>query len=187
VVSTNGGLANVLVYIKSGLGNAKFGPPANLVTIDFANCAFNPMLNVAMVNQRIIFRNLDSIGHNMHMTPSKIQERGFNLGVQPKAISRTVNFSLPENFVRVKCDVHPWETAYIAVVSNPFFAMTDKDGNFTITNAPPGDYILEAVHRKTHPNGEGVAQTISVREGDITHADFTIELPAGQRQLSQGR
>ena len=51
----------------------------------------------------------------------------------------------------MKCDVHPWMFAYIGVVDHPYFAVTDKDGNFTIKNVPAGKYTVEAVHQKAGP------------------------------------
>src|SRR5204863_9880310 len=107
-----------------------------------------------LINQRLVFLNADTTVENVHLVPTKNPTQ-FNFGLQGKATSRAINFSRPEIFLRVRNDVHPWEFAYISIMANPFFAITDKNGNFTITNVPPGDYVLEAVHRKTRSNGEG--------------------------------
>jgi hypothetical protein len=84
-------------------------------------------------------------------------------------------FDMPEVFVKFKCDVHPWMFAYVGVVENPYFAVTGKDGTFKIANVPPGKYQIEAVHRKSHPNGKGIVQEITVGP-DGGKADFTVEL-----------
>jgi hypothetical protein len=75
-------------------------------------------------------------------------------------------------------DVRPWEFAYVGAVEHPFFAVTDNAGSFTITNVPPGDYVLEAYHLKTHGANPGMAEQVSVRTGEAAVADFTLELPA---------
>ena len=54
-------------------------------------------------------------------------------------------------------------------------ATTAADGTFTIKNVPPGKYTVEAVHRKTHPNGKGISQEVTVGP-DGGKADFTVEL-----------
>jgi hypothetical protein len=53
-------------------------------------------------------------------------------------------FARPEIMIPVKCNQHPWMRAYIGVTRNPLFAVTGKDGTFTIQGVPPGDYTLEA-------------------------------------------
>jgi len=76
--------------------------------------------------------------------------------------------------VRFKCDVHPWMFAYVGVVEHPFFAVTDKDGNFKVSGVPNGNYTIEAYHPKTHGANPGETQEITVN-GD-TKVDFTIKL-----------
>jgi hypothetical protein len=73
--------------------------------------------------------------------------------------------------------VHPWMFAYAGVVDHPYFAVSAEDGSFKIANVPPGEYVVEAVHRKTHPRGTGITQTVKVG-ADGAKADFTIEVPA---------
>jgi len=58
---------------------------------------------------------------------------------------KNVTFTSPD-FVRMKCDVHPWMTAYVGVFETPFFAATGVDGRFEITGLPAGQYTLTAWH-----------------------------------------
>ena len=59
-------------------------------------------------------------------------------------------FAKKEILVKIKCDVHFWMFTYVGVMDNPYFAVSDADGNFKISNVPPGDYTLTAYHLKTH-------------------------------------
>ena len=52
--------------------------------------------------------------------------------------------------MKFQCDVHNWMFAYVGVMSNPYYAITDADGNFKISNLPPGEYTLTAYHVKAH-------------------------------------
>jgi hypothetical protein len=67
--------------------------------------------------------------------------------------------------------------AYIGVVSNPYFAVTDENGNFKIPNLPPGDYTLTAYHLKAHGKTPGVSQAIKVAGNNAVTANFTVEVP----------
>jgi hypothetical protein len=63
--------------------------------------------------------------------------------------------------------------AWITVVDSPYYAVTGKDGKFTIKDVPPGKYTITALHRKGAPSG--VDKEIEVKDGANT-TDFTIEL-----------
>jgi hypothetical protein len=58
-------------------------------------------------------------------------------------------------------------------VDSPYYAVTDKDGKFTIKNVPPGKYTVTALHRKAAPTG--VDQEVEVKDANVT-ADFTLEV-----------
>ena len=78
-------------------------------------------------------------------------------------------------FLRFKCDVHPWMFAYACVVDHPYFAVTDKDGKYTIKDVPDGKYTIEAYHRKAAPVASPMTAEIEVKGGSVTK-DFTLEV-----------
>ncbi len=145
IVGADNGLANTFVYIKSGLPEGKKYEPKGAAMLDQVGCIYEPYVSGAMVDQKIKIKNSDSVLHNVHATSSSNGEFNFaQLGGQENEKS----FSKPEVMVKFKCDVHPWMFAYVGVLDHPFFAVTDKDGKFTIPNLPPGKYTLEAKHMK---------------------------------------
>ena len=73
--------------------------------------------------------------------------------------------------IKVKCEVHPWEFAFIGVVDHPFFAVTGKDGNFKLpANLPAGEYVIEAIH----PKAGAQTQTIAVGEQEARTVNFAF-------------
>ena len=76
----------------------------------------------------------------------------------------------------MKCDVHPWMFSYIGVVDHPYFAVTDKDGNFKISGVPDGKYNVVAYHLKAHGANAGATQPVDVK--GTAKQDFTVEVPA---------
>lgn len=173
-VAADGGLANVFVYISKGTEGKKFDALTTPVQLDQKNCMYQPYIIGVMVNQPIQIKNEDPVLHNVHALPKKNDEFNFAQPLQGQTDER--KFSNPEVLIKVKCDVHDWMLAYVGVVDNPYFAITDKDGKFTIKNVPAGDYTLTAYHLKAHGTKPGESKTIKVTDAPTT-ADFTVEVP----------
>ena len=173
VVGADQGLANVFVYIKSGA--PKTPPSGEGTTLDQANCEYVPYVMGVQAGQKFKIKNSDPAMHNVHATPKVNAE--FNFAQPLKDQVNEKAFDKPEVTVRMKCDVHPWMFAYIGVTEHPYFAVTDKDGNFKIAGVPDGKYTVEAFHVKTHTaKGQGVSKEIDVKGS--TTAEFTVEIPA---------
>lgn len=175
LVDSDGGLANVLVYIKSGLEKKDYPVPTESVLLDQTNCLYEPYVMGVMVNQKIRIRNSDPTLHNVHATPKPGSgNREFNFTQPIQGMETEKSFPAVEIPIRFKCDVHPWMFAYVAVFDHPFFAVTGLDGTFTIKNVPKGKYVLEAYHEKTHRQKSGVTREVTV--GGDTHVDFVVDL-----------
>ena len=116
--------------------------------LDQVGCMYQPYVMGAMAGQDIAIRNSDPFMHNVHAMPKVSGNEGFNLAQVVKGQTNKKKFNNQEVLLRVQCDVHPWMFAYIGVTDNPYYAVTDKDGKFTIKDLPPGKYTLEAVHPK---------------------------------------
>ncbi len=82
----------------------------------------------------------------------------------------------PENFLKFKCDVHPWMFAYVTVADSPYFAVSAKDGTFKIANVPAGKYTVEAAHRKAN-GGKKSPRKIEVKDGRMCNAGFHVAVP----------
>lgn len=143
-VSADGGVAGALVRISAGLPELTYVVPTDVVVLDQVSCNYRPRIAAMRVGQALEVRNSDSTLHNVHAMPE--QSRGFNLGMPTAGMTATRKFSEPEVFVGIKCDVHPWMRAHVAVLDHPFFALTDSDGRYRIDGIPPGKYELEAIH-----------------------------------------
>jgi hypothetical protein len=170
VVGEGGGLANVFVYLK----DAKAAPATgDGPTLDQNGCMYEPYVMGVVVNQKFKIKSSDALLHNVHATPKVNKE--FNFAQSVKGMVSERSFDQPEVPVRMKCDVHPWMFAYIGVVEHPFFAVTDKDGNFKISGVPDGQYTVVAYHVKTHLTKPGLSQNVKV--SGSAKQDFTVELP----------
>lgn len=147
-VVKSGGLANVFVYIKDGLGNKVYPITRAEVAIDQKGCRFVPHVSGAMVGQQVAFSNSDPTMHNVHMTPSVEGNDAFDVSQGPNSGPDRRQFHVAELMIPLRCNNHPWMQAYVNVVSNPFFAVSDAGGHFTIKGLPPGTYTLVADHEQ---------------------------------------
>jgi plastocyanin len=146
VVSPDGGLQNVFVYVKDGLGNLKFPVPSTSVVLGQERCEYAPHVLGIQVGQTLDIVNGDETLHNIHAVP--VSNGEFNKPQQFKGFRNTHVFNTAEVMVPFKCDVHKWMSAYVGVLDHPFFAVSGKDGSFTLDGLPPGTYTIEAVHEK---------------------------------------
>ena len=165
------GLANVFVYVKSGI-NGTYPAPAAAATIDQKGCTYHPHVFGMVAGQSLEILNSDDTLHNIHSLPEK--NEAFNLGMPVKGMKYTKKFDKPEVMIRIKCDVHGWMSAYCGVLSHPFFAVTAADGTYTIKDLPAGTYTIEAWHEKLGTQ----TQQVTVGAQESKPAAFTFKAGA---------
>jgi hypothetical protein len=164
----DGGLANVFVYVKTGVSGT-FPAPTAPVEIDQQGCNYTPHIVAMQANQPLKIKNSDDTLHNIHPRPTVNAE--FNIGQPRKGMESTKTFEKKEVMFPVGCDVHPWMRAYISVLDHPFYAITKEDGSFEIKGLPPGDYEVEAYHEKLKTQ----TQKVTVKAGEPAKVDFAFK------------
>jgi plastocyanin len=142
----DGGLDNVFVYVKDGLGNYYFEVPTESVKLDQHGCRYSPHVFGIRVGQPLEIVNSDPTLHNVHSMAQSNQE--FNFPQQIQGMKNQKTFTAKEVMVPFKCDVHRWMNAWIGVVTHPFYATSGAGGTFSLKGLPPGTYTIEAWHEK---------------------------------------
>ena len=168
-------MGNVMVFVSKGLPAGKTWPaPATPVVIDQNGCQYKPHVMGIMVGQPYKILNSDGFLHNIHTLP-KINA-SFNKGMTATVKEVTTTFPKSEAVFNIKCDVHPWMSAYLGVFSNPFYSVTGADGKFTISGLDPGTYEITAWHERLG------TQTASVTVGasDTKTQSFKFAIPAAK-------
>lgn len=169
VVNENGMLANVLVYLADA--PASDGSKREPALLDQKDCRYVPHVVGVQVGQTLRIKSSDPTLHNVHYIPSR--NRPANFGLTQVGAEKAVTFDAAE-FVRVKCDVHPWMTAYIGVFDSPFFGATDEtDGAFEIARVPAGTFRLVAWHEQYG----NVEQSVTVKENEVVDVTFEYKAP----------
>jgi plastocyanin len=166
--------ANILVYLAGA--PAASGEMSGVERVmDQRNLEFIPHVLPVLVGSTVQFPNNDKVDHNVF---SMSRTKKFNFGSYPPGVSHSVVFDKP-GIVELHCDVHAEMAAYILVMKNPYFAVTDNRGRFEIpdanylkqsgTNAPkdlpPGKYVLKTWHEKLKTRKKSV---VVPENGDVT-------------------
>ena len=170
LVSGSGGIQNVVLSIE-GITEGKAWGFAEEFTYDQKKCSFVPRVILIRPEAAGAVLNSDTIGHNFHTISSGIYN--INKKIQPgaKLVVNKGQIRKPGR-IRAKCDIHSWMGGWWVVSETPYSVLTDKDGNFSITNIPPGSYTVKVWHEKL---GES-AQKVTVKKGDTAKLDLSLKL-----------
>ena len=157
------------VYVDTIAGKT-FPAPAEHPVIDQKGLLFQPHIMVVLVGTTVEFLNSDKVAHNVFW-PSVMQGGkklpGKNLGTWPQGEKRPFKFD-QAGAAALLCNVHPEMSGYVVVSPTPYYAITDKSGNYKIENVPDGQYNVVAWH-------EGAkSQTKSTAVAGDAKADFTL-------------
>ena len=164
-------MANVFVRVKSGLAKKDYPAPTQPAVIDQRGCRYAPHILGVLKGQKVKILNSDGLLHNVHALPKVNKE--FNKAMPASVTETEVTFTEEEGMFTIKCDVHPWMGAHVQVMSHPFFAVTGKDGKFTIPNLPPGTYEIEAWHEKLQTK----TTSVTIAGDETKTADFSFSPP----------
>jgi plastocyanin len=173
LVSSDKTVKTAVVSISGISKGKKFG--SRSATLDQKGCVFIPHVSLVPQGGTVNLLNSDDVMHNLHSWSMK--NTAFNEGVAGGG-KLLKTFEHPET-IKITCDVHKWMSSWLIVQDNPYYAITDKNGNFRLEDVPPGTYTLEAWQESLGK----VAQEVTVKSGEATRADFEME----QREKKQRR
>ncbi len=157
---------NIAVYVDV-IADKKFDAPKDHIVIDQRKMAFLPHVVAVQQGTTVEFLNSDSVGHNVYWPSiSGNKKLSHNLGTWPKGDKKPFQFN-DLGVASLLCNVHPEMSGYVVVVPTPYFAVTDKDGNFEIKNVPAGKYTLKTWSEDGKPTTQAV---------DLSGASATVDL-----------
>jgi hypothetical protein len=151
IIATNGGVANTVVFLKDITKGKAMDLPEGRQFLNQKHCRYEPHLLLVPDNGTLQIKSSDPVLHTVHMSGAADYNLPFPFVNQ--TISRTMN---RQGLVDVRCNAgHVWMNGEMLVVHHPYYAVTDEDGNFKLTNVPPGDYEIEAWHEGWKVIGQG--------------------------------
>ncbi|MGD9857174.1 MAG: hypothetical protein AB7U20_19690 [Planctomycetaceae bacterium] len=174
VVSDDGGLANVIVWLRKVPAGAAVPPvPDEPTVLDNAKCTFKPHAFVLRVGQKMLVKNADPTAHNTRISP--IRNNAFNQTIAPNERKGVeVVYQQPELVpIKTQCDIHPWMGSFHFPVEHPWAAVSDADGYFEITGLPAGELEFRLWHERMGYVEKSVK--ITVADGDVVEKSFEVD------------
>lgn len=135
------GIRNVLVFarrVSRVEDSLKATPPVERL-FDQEKCFFKDRLFAVSTRDTLLIKNSDAVGHNTKFDPPG--QASFNATIGSGGTA-TYKFTgkLSEPTV-ASCSIHPWMKAFLMARDDPYFAVSDKEGNVAIDKLPAGEPI----------------------------------------------
>jgi plastocyanin len=133
---------DIAVYVDAIPGKT-FTAPATAPVADQKHMTFIPHVIVVLKGTTVDFLNSDPVGHNVYWPNiSGNKKLAHNMGTWPQGQKKSFTFN-DLGVAPLLCNVHPEMSGYVVVAPTPYFAVTDKEGNFVIKDIPDGAYTLK--------------------------------------------
>lgn len=174
IVSPDGGVANVFVYLRKAPSGVEVPPPPKEEAVfDQKNCHFIPHVFLVRTDQPVVIKNSDPILHNTHTYPAR--QTGFNATIPLNGAERTV-YERPEaEPFEVKCDIHAWMIAYHLPLDHPYAAISNENGEFEIPDVPAGEHRFTVWHEGAVGQFLSRGLPVTIKPDEVT--DITIDYP----------
>jgi len=171
--TTSKGLANAVIWIAD-VTAGKSLPVERRIELASEECALDPRVQAAVAGTTVNVENDDKVLHKFIFTHLGKHDtltvvRFFDAGevVVSERIAKTAGI------VEVRCALHPWTRGYVAVFDHPYYAVSEKNGSFTIDSLPPGSYHVMVWHEGA---GKPVEHQVQVAAGGTSRMDLTLRV-----------
>lgn len=166
VVAPDGGIANAVISITDIASGAPLIPLKH-VKFDQKNCEYRPRVLAFPAGSTVDVVNSDGILHSVR-TESKHNPA---LDIAQPPFKRVIELPVKDaDLIGVSCDAHNWMHGWWFVADNPYYAVTDAAGHFTIKDVPPGTYTLRVWQEKLGTE----TRKVTVEPGKTVTVDFTM-------------
>lgn len=184
VTAKDGGLRDVVITVEGIERGKPFSSNAPLIEV--RNCEFKPYVITLRDQQTLTIDNHDPIFHDLQgygQDPKNRIRRLLEKPLQMNSVrTERIEFQPGQDLLRIQCGMHAFMQTWAKRVETPYVAISAADGQFQITDLPPGTYRLRAWHPRL-----GTEETeITIRPGEKTTAEFRFN-PSQVSKVPSGR
>jgi hypothetical protein len=199
-IAPDGGLKDVVIQLI----NVERGKPFKFVapTIEARDCRFLPFVTVVRDEAEVVVVNMDPVMHDIqayetsHLGPRVLFNSPLPMNPHHKRIvgadshehlagepmKHTIHMTKGRKVFVMQCGFHAYMESWGLAIDNPYYAVTGKDGSFTLTDVPPGTYTLMAWHPQA---GKRLEQEVTVKADGTVTAIFEFKAPTGRRSAQE--
>lgn len=204
VIGPDGGFKNVVIYIEQ----IHKGKPFNYTPprIEAVDCTFEPYITIVRDRHDIEVVNMDPVFHdiqgyetskfgarvlfNVPLPMSKKLRKEALLAGETikdragKVLTQHIKMGKQRNLFVMQCGFHAYMESWGFAVKNPYYALTQKDGSYAITDIPPGTYTVQAWHPMVRKE-----YTVTITPNGTAELPIAIEAPKGRlyaNEMSEG-
>ncbi len=153
-------MANTVVFLKDITKGKPMELPEPRRFLNQKSCRYEPHILLVPLQDNLQVKSSDPTLHTVHMSGAADYNLPFPF--QDQVVQRTMN---REGLVDLRCNAgHVWMNAEMMVAPHPYYAVTDRDGNFEITQVPPGEYEIGAWHEGWRVVGENELYDVITQE-----------------------
>ncbi len=142
IVNSQGAVKNTVVFLKNVSEGKPFDLPQARRSLDQRHCRYEPHILLVPQSTALQMKSSDATLHTIHMDGAASYNLPFPFPNQ--VVSRDMNSA---GVVNLRCNGgHVWMNAEMIVAPHPYYAITDENGNFELTDVPAGQYEIVAWH-----------------------------------------
>ena len=200
-VGPAGEFRDVVVYLE-GIEKGKPFPEGGVPQVEAKDCLFLPFTTIVRDDQSVTVVNMDPVMHDIQayetshlgarvlfnvplpmnpQHPRNFKDRSeaalYHKHIAGAPMKQLVNLSKSRRIFVMQCGFHAYMESWGVAVTNPYFAKTDEQGRFTITEVPPGTYKLVVWHPYVR---SAIEQTVTIGPKGTAEADLLVPAPTGR-------
>ena len=200
-VGPTGQFRDVVVYLE-GIDKGKAFDEGSVPQIEAKDCLFLPFRTVVRDDQTVKVVNMDPVMHDIQayetshlgarvlfnvplpmnpQHPRNFKDRSdaalYHKHMAGPPMKQLVNLSKGRRIFVMQCGFHAYMESWGLAVTNPYFAKTDEQGRFTLTDVPPGTYKLVVWHPYVRT---AIEQTVTIGPKATVQANVTVPAPTGR-------
>lgn len=202
-VGEAGGFRQVVVHIEV-IDRGKAFPESPSPRIEATDCRFLPFVTVVRDGHDVVVANMDPAMHDIqayetsHLGPRVLfnvplpistrypHEAGlsanFHKHYEGVPVTQRIHMTKGRRVFNMQCGFHAYMESWAFVADHPYYAVTDEDGRYRLTDIPPGTYRVTVWHPYLR---ESYGHDVTIAPKGQSMVDITINAPSGRLYANQ--
>src|SRR5215831_16555310 len=197
VVGHQGGLKDAIVLLEGVEAGKPF--EVSVPLIEARDCMFQPFMTIVRNGHAVEVINMDPVMHDIQGYETSLEAgarvlfntplvmnfhhrrgdiRAIHNHAPGKSLVGPIYLNRGRRTFYMQCGFHAFMESWAMAVNNPYYALTDGDGKFSIDQVPPGTYQLIVWHPHSGP---GAAKTVTIQPDGTLTENLSLAAPKGNR------